>query len=177
MLASSTIIENIDAMRKCGLASLAFFYHDFREDQKRDLRGLLSSVLVQFCDQSDSYYDILAEFYSTHRYGAQSPSDDELAHCLDDILKLPEQAPIFLVVDALDECPNNYGFLTAREKVCYLVEMLVDLQLPNLRICVASRPELDIWNILEPLTPIQVSLHDEVGQQKDILDFITEFVQ
>ena len=46
---SSTIIENIDSMRKSGLASLAFFYNDFREDEKRDLRGLLSSVLVQLC--------------------------------------------------------------------------------------------------------------------------------
>ena len=63
-------------MRKCGLASLAFFYHDFREDQKRDLRGLLSSVLFQFCDQSGSYYDILSKFYSTHRSGVENPSDD-----------------------------------------------------------------------------------------------------
>ena len=34
VLASSTIIEDVDAMRKAGLASLAFFYFDFREDQK-----------------------------------------------------------------------------------------------------------------------------------------------
>jgi hypothetical protein len=39
---SSTIIGDIDVMRKAGLASLAFFYCDFREDQKKDLRGLLS---------------------------------------------------------------------------------------------------------------------------------------
>jgi hypothetical protein len=57
-LASSTIVEDIDAMRKAGLASLAFFYCDFREDQKKDLRGLLSSLLVQLCHQSDSYCDI-----------------------------------------------------------------------------------------------------------------------
>ena len=33
-------------IRKSGLASLAMFYYDFREEQKKDLRGLLSSVLL-----------------------------------------------------------------------------------------------------------------------------------
>ena len=46
VLASSTIIQEIDAMRKAGLASLGFFYCDFREDRKKDLRGLLSSLLL-----------------------------------------------------------------------------------------------------------------------------------
>jgi hypothetical protein len=33
---------------------LAFFYCDFREDKKKQLRGLLSSAVVQLCCQSDS---------------------------------------------------------------------------------------------------------------------------
>jgi hypothetical protein len=82
VLVSSTIIEDIDAMRKAGLASLAFFYCDFREDQKKDLRGLLSSLLVQLCHQSDSYRDILFKFYSEHARGSRHPSDDALAGCL-----------------------------------------------------------------------------------------------
>jgi hypothetical protein len=40
-LTSSAIIEDICALQKSGLASLAFFYFDFREDQKKNLRGLL----------------------------------------------------------------------------------------------------------------------------------------
>jgi len=152
VLASSTIIENIDTMRKCGLASLAFFYYDFSEDQKRDLRGLLSSVLFQFCDQSDSYCDILSKFYLTHRSGAHDPSDDELVCCLKDILKLPGQAPIFLIMDALDECSNTFPIPSHRERALALVGELIDSQFPNLRICVTSRPEVDI-----------ISLHDESG--------------
>jgi hypothetical protein len=57
-------------MRKSGLASLAVFYFDFRESKKKDLHGLLTSVLYQLCDQSDSYHDILSSSYSTHRDGA-----------------------------------------------------------------------------------------------------------
>ena len=76
-------------MRKVGLASLAFFYCDFREDQKRDLRGLLSSLLVQLCHQSDSYCDVLSHFYSEHANGSRYPGDDALAECLKDLLKVP----------------------------------------------------------------------------------------
>jgi hypothetical protein len=177
VLASSAIIENIDTMRKCGLAFLAFFYHDFREDQKRDLRGLLSSVLFQFCDQSDSYYDILSKFYSTHRYGAQSPSDDALVRCLEDIMKVPGQAPIFLIVDALDECSNTSPMPSHREKALTLVEELIDWQLPNLRICVTSRPEVDIKGILGPLTFRSISLEDERGQMEDIENYIKSVVE
>jgi len=74
-------------MQKSGLASLAMFYYDFREDEKKGLRGLLS-VLVQLSDQSNSYYDVLSAFYSTHRDGAQIPSDDELVRCLKGLLSL-----------------------------------------------------------------------------------------
>jgi len=175
--ASSTIIENIDTMRECGLASLAFFYHDFREDQKSDLRGLLSSVLLQLCDQSNSYYDILSKFYSTHRYGAQSPSDDALVHCLEDILKLPGQPPVFLIVDALDECVNTSPMPSHREKALSLLEKLIDSQLPNLRICVTSRPEVDIKVVLGPLTFRSISLQDERGQMEDIENYIKSVVE
>ena len=174
---SSTIIENIDTMRKCGLASLAFFYHDFREDKKRDLRGLLSSVLFQFCDQSDSYYDVLSKFYSTHRSGGQKPSDDALVRCLEDILKLPGNAPIFLIVDALDECPNTSPMPSHREKALALVERLIDSQLSNLRICVTSRPEVDIKDVLGPLTFRSISLQDERGQMEDIENYIESVVE
>ena len=172
VLASSMIIENIDAMRKCGLAYLAFFYHDFREDQKRDLRGLLASLLFQFCDQSNSYCDILSNFYSAHRYGAQSPSDDALVRCFEDVLKCPGQAPIFLIMDALDECSNTSAMPSHRENALALLEKLIDWQLPNLRICVTSRPEVDIKVTLGPLTFRSISLENERGQMEDIENYI-----
>jgi hypothetical protein len=82
----------------------------------------------------------------------------------------------YIIVDAIDECPNTSGFPTAREEVLDLLEELVTLNLPNLRICVTSRPEIDIRTVLEPLTSLHVSLHDEVGQKQDILDYIRNVV-
>ena len=173
---SSTIIEEIKMMRKCGLASLAFYYYDFREDEKKDWRGLLSSVLFQLCDQSNSYHDTLSTFYSTHSHGAHSPGDGDLAQCLKELLKLPGQAPVYPIVDALDECPNTSDLLSPREKVLTFLEGLVDSKLPNLRICVTSRPEADIKLVLQPLTFRSVSIHDERGQMEDIENYIKSTV-
>jgi hypothetical protein len=176
VLASSTVIEEIEAMRKSGLASLAFFYHDFRDDQKKNRRGLLSSLLAQLCHQSDSYCDILSKFYMEHGNGSQYPSDGALARCLAETVKLERQAPLYLIVDALDECPNTSSMPSPREKILNLVEELVDSRLPNLRICVTSRPETDIKLILEPLAFRSVSLHDEIGQMEDIENYIKSVV-
>jgi len=172
VLTSSTIIEDVDAMRKAGLASLAFFYCDFREDQKKDLRGLLSSLLVQLCHQSDSYCDILSEFYSEHAKGLRRPSDDALVGCLRDLLKLPGLAPVYLIVDALDECPNISAVRSPRAKVLNLIEKLIKSPFPSLRVCVTSLPEADIKDVFDPLIPRSVSLHDEIGQMVDIEDYV-----
>jgi hypothetical protein len=172
VLASSAIIEDIDAMRKAGLASLAFFYCDFREDQKKGLRGLLSSLLTQLCHQSDTYCDILSKFYSEHAKGSRHPSDKALAGCLMSLLKRPGLAPVYLIVDALDECPSTSAVPSPREEVLNLIKGLVKSQIPNLWICVTSRPEIDIKDILDPLIFCSVSLHDESGQKKDIEDYI-----
>ncbi len=50
------------------------------------------------------------------------------------------------------------------------------LHLPNVRICVTSRPEADIQESLTSLASHTVSLHDEQGQKKDIADYIRHIV-
>jgi hypothetical protein len=176
MFSSSTIIEEIKTMQQSGGASLAMYYYDFREDKKKDLRGLLSSVLFQLCGQSNSYHPILSTFYSTHLNGSRTPSDDELIRCLIDLLKLPGSRQVYLIIDALDECPSTSSLSSPREELLSLLEDLVGEKLPNLRICVTSRPEVDIKTLLEPLAFRSVSLQDAPGQKKDIRDYIESIV-
>ncbi len=92
------------------------------------------------------------------------------------MLLLPAQGPVHIIIDALDECPNNSGMPTPREKVLGLVQNLVNLRLRNVHICVTSRPEIDIQTALEPLTSLRVSLHNQSGQIKDIVDYISSVV-
>jgi len=163
-------------MQKSGQASLAIFYYDFMEDRKKHVSGLISSVLFQLCHQSNFYSDIISDFYSTHRDRAQSPGNDKLVQCLMDILKCPEPRPVYLVIDALDECPSTSSLSSPRERLLSFLEDIVEAQLPNLRICVTSRTEFDIKVILEPLAFRSISLHDESGQKTDIVKYIQSFV-
>jgi hypothetical protein len=175
LFASSAIIEDIRALQKAGLASLAFFYCDFREDQKMGRRGVLSSLLVQLGEQSDAYSTILSDFYVAHGHGSQHASENELLGCLKEMLKHPGQATVHIIIDALDECPTTAGSSRPREKVLELVKELVDIQIPNFRICVTSRPESDITSILGPLA-CSVSLEGESGQVEDIAEYVKTFV-
>ena len=92
------------------------------------------------------------------------------------MVTLPDQRPIYLIIDALDECSNISGIPSNRNRVLQLVKELIDLHLPNLHICVTSRPEVDIREVFESLTSRRVSLHDQSGQKKDIEDYVRSVV-
>ena len=87
------------------------------------------------------------------------------------------QLPTYIILDALDECPNTSGIPTPRDHVLRLVKDLVDLRLSNLHICVTSRPEIDIRATFAPLASSHLSLHDQPGQKRDIAEYISAVVQ
>ena len=155
---------------------MGYYYFDFKDITKQGIRGFLTSILSQLCAKSDPCYQVLSDLYSEHNAGSQQPENDVLIDCIKNMLGLAQQPMTYIIVDALDECPNTSGFPTAREEVLDFLEELVGLNVPNLRICVTSRPEIDIRTILEPLTSLHVSLHDESGQRQDILNYIRTVV-
>ena len=157
-------------------ASVAYFYFDFKDIDKQRLRNMLPSLLIQLSARSDSYCDTLSRLYSDHDNGVQKPSDRAMIEYLKKMLTLPSQGHTYIILDALDECPNNSGIPSPRKEALQLVNELVDLRLPNLHICVTSRPEIDIQAILHHLTPHPVSLHDESGQKQDIINYVTSVV-
>ena len=87
------------------------------------------------------------------------------------------QLPTYIILDAVDECPNTSGIPAPREQVLELVGDLMDLGLQNLHLCVTSRPEIDISVALEPLASGQLSLHDQPGQKRDIEQYVRAVVQ
>jgi hypothetical protein len=157
---------------------MAYFYFDFRDVDKQKLRNLLPSLLIQLSARSDLCCDILSQLYTAHDRGVRKPSDRAMVECLKEMLSLEAQPPTYIILDALDECPVTSTVPPSpREEVLEFVDELVVLHLPNLHICVTSRPEHDIRVVLERLTEHPVSLHDESGQQEDITNYVTSFVR
>ncbi|KAH9028675.1 ankyrin repeat-containing domain protein [Lactarius pseudohatsudake] len=172
----STIIRDIASLRKAESALMVYFYFDFRDLDKQHRRNLLPSLLIQLSAQSRSCCDILSHLYSAHDNGEQKPSDSVMIRCLKNMLAILHPQPVYIILDALDECSNWPGIPSPREQVLALVKDLVDLDLPHLHICVTSRPEFDIRATLTPLAHHRVSLHDESGQKKDIVDYVNSVV-
>ena len=180
LLISSAIIEYILSLSKDGSPSVVYFYFDFRDEKKKHRHDLLLSLLVQFAVHSIPCCDTLSRVYSTCGNGTQQPSDKVLVICLKDILSTTTQHPTYIIVDAIDESPDISDVGSPRERVLSLIGDLVDPKvdppLPNLHICVTSRPETDICHRLKPLTSHRVSLHDQTGHMDDITKYITSRV-
>jgi hypothetical protein len=152
------------------------FYFDSRDIAKQNARNLLSSILVQLCQQSDRFSEVLSSVCSTHGDGSREPSFDVLLRCLKAMLSLPGQGTLYVALDALDECPNSSGLPTRRQQVLAIVKELIDLKLPHLRFCITSRPEIDIREVFDPLSSYKVALHDQVGQNKDLTQYVESVV-
>ncbi len=156
---------------------LAYYYFDFRDVKKQDCYGLLSSIASQLSAESGSCCNVLSKLFSDNGRGMQEPDIDALKKCLADMLSLPGQGQIYIIVDALDECPNFSGTPSAREDVLEFFKEVVNLKLPNVNLCVASKREMDIRLVFEPLTTFKISLHDGIGQKEDIVEYINSIVR
>jgi len=163
-------------MRQMGLVTISMFYFDFRDRGKQDIRHLLSSILFQLCGSSDKFSEILSALYKNHDRGSRQPSEDVLVECLKSMLSLPGQGALYLIIDALDESPNSSGYPTSRERVLDALQALIKLELPQVHFCITSRPEIDIRDVLDPLAIHNIALHDQAGQNQDIVDYINHFI-
>ena len=125
-------------MQVAGLAMMAYYYFNFWNIKKQDCNGLLSSLILHLSAESDSCYNILFELYSDNGCSMWEPDIDALKKCLANMLSLPGQGTIYIIVDTLNECPNFPGMPSACEEVLELIGELVNLELPNVHLCVAS---------------------------------------
>ena len=160
---SSSIIEDTKSIHSTGLALVAYYYFDFKDTRKQDRRGLLSSLLTQLCTQSHHSYDILSSLHQAHEKGSRQPKEVDLIRCLKDVLSFSGHGRVYIIVDAIDESPNNPGIPSPREKVLQLVKDLVDVRHPDIRVCITSRPEvesersLNLWHLTPCLSTMSVA--------------------
>lgn len=172
VISSSSIIHDIQADVDANIASMGYFYFDFRDHKKQSVGGFLSSLLMQFCAQSELCCDILSNVYSTHGRGSRSPTNETMRRCLVDMLKCLVQEPGYIVVDALDECPGNPGFPSPRATLLGLFRELINLKLSNLHICILSDLDSEVEFVLYPLASCRICLHEESGHLQDIIHYL-----
>jgi hypothetical protein len=163
LLLSSTIIEELKKT-----AHVAYFYCDFRDSNKQSARGLLASLCYQLGSFSASSLSLLRKHHSSQATSGQ-PNEDHLLACLIDLISAMSSR-VFVVVDALDECPQ-----TNREhEILPLLERLAKAEIANLCLLVTSRPEADIRARMCTLATQQIDLHTADSQEQDLRLYVSE---
>ena len=173
---SSAVIQRIMKLRDAGRATLAYHYFDFRDQNKDHLRNFVTSVLVQLSASSNPCRDVLYRLYSAYKNSTQQPSNAVFTGCLNEMVIDATGCPIFIVIDALDECLDTLGSSSPQQAILDVVKELGHMYPPNLRICVTSRPEIDLETKLAPLAVSVVSLHGQSGRTRDIANYVTSVV-
>lgn len=140
---------------------------------------MLASLVMQLSDGSNRCRSARVQLYINCGNGSETPSEAALTRCLKRMLEFERRRQIYIVIDAVDECPNDPGTKSARRELLILVEDLVRSRHPKLYICVTSSLERDIKTTLSLLTSTagRITLHDEPGHKEDIKNYVRCFLK
>ncbi|MCJ1244864.1 hypothetical protein MMC30_002065 [Trapelia coarctata] len=145
---SSTIIERLTTeIGSLPDVAVAYFYFDFSDVLKQHPSDFLSSIIGQLSRRVSKLPEILRNLYKGCNNGNRKPTLRELSAVFVAFAELDDFADIYLVVDALDECPQ--GDNNMRTELLRLISVIHASSSSSMHVLVTSRPEKDIKEALE----------------------------
>ena len=147
-LDSSSIIE--DMAFHCNPRTacyLAYFYFSFSNRQRQSVDTFLRTIVRQLLQQQQSVPDGVRDIYKKFKHA--KPPLNVWVDALKALMSL--QDDIFIIIDALDECPIHEG---EQELLLHTLQSLKQTQNGKMRLLVTSRKELAIEDILSDLVTI-----------------------
>ena len=103
----SSAIEHIQGQYIQPENALGYYYFDFNDSQKRKVDNFVSSITSQLCSQLAFLPESMRDLWLECHEGRQRPLLKKLMRVL--FCLLADFKEVFLVVDALDECPEDNG--------------------------------------------------------------------
>jgi hypothetical protein len=134
---------------------LAYLFCSYKSQVDQSLSSLLSALLKQLVQSRPDVAAPLTRLYYDHSKRQSRPSHGELFTAL--LTVCSNHARVYIVVDALDECTDQYGMRSP------LVEKLRDLQAKtNVRLLFTSRfiPEITEKFRSDPILEVRASEED-----------------
>ena len=148
-----------------GLA-MAYFYFDFSNIEKQNATNCLSSLIAQLCSQIVDLPKKLTTLYEKSNGGRHGPDMPNLREVLKLFAAAEELRDIFIVVDALDECPDNEKEL--RKELLDAITEVNSWSPSNLHLLVTSRQTPDIKAKLRTLPAASAISIDGAEVEADI---------
>ncbi|KAJ5580007.1 uncharacterized protein N7459_005992 [Penicillium hispanicum] len=157
----STVIQDIETLCKTDPSkSLGYWYFQF--EQKHAVDKMMRSLIRQL--SRSPLASSVSESWDEHDRKGSQPNRATVTSMLDDVIA-SSPGDVFIVFDALDECPTN------KKERQHLLALLVDLakrHCQNIRVLATSRPEQDINAAMKQFPSIKL----EERLAKDVETFI-----
>lgn len=145
---SSTIIENINEFCIINPGhAVAYYYFSFNDSEKQSAVNFISSMVAQLCSQVADLPEELKGLYSRCNDGKRKATMPDLKASLKLFAMMKKLRNIFMVIDALDECPKDGD----REEILGLIAEMKTWSPSNLHLLITSRQETDIGEKLVTL--------------------------
>ncbi|PQE33508.1 hypothetical protein CJF32_00003381 [Rutstroemia sp. NJR-2017a WRK4] len=141
----STVVEDVQDFCSSDSGHLvAFYYFSFSDSQKQNTTNFLRSILAQMIKQSNKAFHTAAPLYN-------DTDDPELQlHALKAMLRaiIAAHGYVFIVADALDECPRATATQDERQLVSETLEEIISWKLDSLHLMITSRKIADLESMI-----------------------------
>ncbi|OGM50248.1 hypothetical protein ABOM_001042 [Aspergillus bombycis] len=162
----STIIRDIAEDHRNGLS---YWYFQFSRNETQNVKNMTRSIIRQLApeDLPRSLVSLWKEYDRQNR----DPDQEEFLTVLDDVINSHTKDHLFLIFDALDECPDNE--VHERNLLFQVLKGLIDKHGKKLHLLATSRFEENIRCRLEG--SLKIDLEDRMNDDveafvRDVLD-------
>lgn len=181
MMAAITV-DHLQKTVQAPAIGVAYLYCNYKRHEEQTISSLLAAMLKQLVQDRPLIAKPLSSLYDRHEIPRTRPSIEETLSALQSVLA--NYSRVYVVIDALDECPDRDGARSQLLKLCRSIQRQTDL-----RLMVTSRHISDIVNKFKGMPQLEVRASNAdvkryvVGQidrlpkcvQRD--DDLQEFVQ
>lgn len=163
---SSTVIQDLQEICRLDPSNLvAWWYFQFDKGYTKSVDALARSWIRQL--SRSPLLPSVTDLWNEHGRRGSRPSPKAILAVLDDVLSRTE-GQIYLVLDALDECPQLPG-CRERESLLSLMLSIVKRHSGKVHIIATSRPEDDITEELGKSSMLDL----EARLVEDVKEFVT----
>lgn len=151
---AAVVIDNLGSrFSQDPSVEVAYIYFNFWQQNDQSVEGLFASLLKQLTQRQPQMPDKLRKLFDRHQKKGTRPSLDEILEVLHSVIS--ELSRVFVVVDALDECPT-----TNRCRTAFLTGLL-ELRQHGVNILATSRSIPEITEKFDLDTWLEIRARDE----------------
>jgi hypothetical protein len=143
------LLETYKDIRSVGIACV---YCNYKERDVQSPLNLLASIYAQLLMKRNAISDELRDLYDRHTHLGTRPTLRDISQILSTEIALNKA--IYIIVDALDECPSNDGI---RETFVSQLRVIAS----DVRLMVLSRHHLEVLDDFKDAAFVEISAQEE----------------